>query len=432
LDELVDKSLVEVVTTDGGGRYRLLETIRRYARERLEAAGEAARVRGRHLARYIGLAEDAGPHLRGRDLFEWAALLARDAENFRAALDWAVEAELADEALRLVVALTVGPTSTGWIQTDWIETAISIPGASRHVLYPRAVAIAASGAVMRFDLDRAATLVAIAQDAQPRLDTHYPEVHLACAALAMFRGHADQARHDAEIAVDLARASQDPSALALALSFYAMTLQADRDKAAVVAEEAVRVSRDAEIPSAFIYAVFSLTSNIAQEQPARTDALFDEVADVARKLGDTWALALTVGWKMRNALVQEDWPTALRIATDAAEQDLQLGGSVQFGAYFIGASIALAHLQIPEPAAVLAGFAERFPHLTGDQDWQRLFAANDKFLLGTFGPTRAAELKAHGATLSNADAFDFLRSQCDRAVADGSKRLGGTRAHPTH
>jgi predicted ATPase len=432
LDELVDKSLVEVVTTDGSGRYRLLETIRRYARERLEAAGEATRVRGRHLARYIGLAEDAGPHLRGRDLFERAALLARDAENFRAALDWAVEADLADEALRLVMALTVGPTSTGWVQTDWVETAISIPGASRHVLYPRAVAIAATGAAMRLDLDRAATLVAIAQDAQARLDTHYPEVHLACGTLAMFHGHADQARHDAEIAVDLARASQDPSALAGALTLYATTLHADRDKAAVVAEEAVRVSRDAEIPSAFIYAVFSLTSVIAQEQPARTDALFDEVADVARKLGDTFALALTVGWKMRNALVQEDWPTALRIATDAAEQDLQLGGSVQFGAYFIGASIALAHLQIVEPAAVLAGFAERFPHLTFDQDWQRLFAANEKFLLGTFGPTRAAELKAHGATLSNAEAFVFLRSQYDRAVANGSKRLGGTRAHPTH
>jgi predicted ATPase/DNA-binding SARP family transcriptional activator len=422
LDELVDKSLVEVDATDGQRRYRLLETIRQYARERLEAAGETVRVRDGHLARYVSLAEQAGPHLRGRDVFEWVDLLRRETHNFRAALDWAVEARLADEALRLVVALTVGPTPTGWIQTDWVEAAISIPGASQQLLYPLAAATAAIGAVLGVDLERGATLVAVAQDAQTRLDAHYSHVSVAAGTLAIFQADRDQARHHARVAVDLARASQDPSELVGSLTLYSSALQPDRKEAAVVAEEAVRVARDAELASEFLYAAIMLISIIGHEQPSRTDALLDEVAEVAHKLGDRQAIAMAIGGKGGSALIREDWPTALRFATDAAELDLQLG-SIQFGIHFTGASISLAHLEIFEASAVLAGFAERFPPPTYDQQWQPLFDATDRLLLDTLGPTRTAELKAHGATLSNADAVIYLRRQREGALEDD---------HPAH
>src|SRR5262249_28152972 len=60
LSDLVDKSLVLF-----DGRYRMLETVRQYARERLLAGGEQGGLRDRHLAYYVGLAEETAPHIFG-------------------------------------------------------------------------------------------------------------------------------------------------------------------------------------------------------------------------------------------------------------------------------------------------------------------------------------------------------------------------------
>jgi predicted ATPase/DNA-binding SARP family transcriptional activator len=83
LTRLVDRSLV--VAADG--RYRLLESIAEYARERLAETGDEAEVRADHATFYEDLAERAGHHLRGTDQREWLARLDAEAANFRAALD---------------------------------------------------------------------------------------------------------------------------------------------------------------------------------------------------------------------------------------------------------------------------------------------------------------------------------------------------------
>jgi hypothetical protein len=411
LDELVDKSLVEVDATDGCGRYRLLETIRQYARERLEADGEAASARDRHLARYVDLAEEAGPYLRGRDGPEWAAVLARETDNVRAALDWAAEAKLADEGLRLVVPLTVTPTYL----PDWVELALSIPGASQHPLYPLASASVATSAALRVDLERAGRLVTVALDAQARLNTHYHQVPLAAGVYALIQGNIDQAQHEAQICVDMAWAAQDPLDISAALALRSTTRLLDSKEATLDAQEALQIARQVESPSHLLHALFVLSLAIVHEQPTRAGALVDEAAEVARKLGDRWALATADAYRARVALVQEDWPAALQASTDAAEQDFQLGGSIPLGSNFVMGSIALAHLQLFESAAVLVGVIEaRFPFPAVDQEWQSLFAGTCQLMLDTLGVSRAAELKADGASLSTADAVAFLRSECDR------------------
>ncbi|KOX30228.1 MULTISPECIES: ATP-binding protein, partial [unclassified Streptomyces] len=65
LGALVDKSLVVAGPVDGGMRYRLLETVAEYARERLVEAGERGEVERRHLAYYRELARRTDPELRG-------------------------------------------------------------------------------------------------------------------------------------------------------------------------------------------------------------------------------------------------------------------------------------------------------------------------------------------------------------------------------
>jgi tetratricopeptide (TPR) repeat protein len=107
LQSLVDKSLVEVVETDGWRRrYRLLETIRHYAFMRLEQAGEFDGVMGRFLAYLTELAERAEPELTGADPGRWFALLEAEQDNFRSGLLWAHQQATIAAELRLVGALS--------------------------------------------------------------------------------------------------------------------------------------------------------------------------------------------------------------------------------------------------------------------------------------------------------------------------------------
>ena len=89
---LVEQSLVQVAQRQGRARYRLLETIRVYARQRLSELDDPDRVRGRHLAFHVGLAGRAHAGLTGGQPEPWVARLAADLDDLRAAMDWAAEA----------------------------------------------------------------------------------------------------------------------------------------------------------------------------------------------------------------------------------------------------------------------------------------------------------------------------------------------------
>ena len=89
LTELVGKSLVVVDRGDGGRtRYRFLETVRHYSLQRLEEAGEAPALRGRHLAFFLRLAQEAEGKLTGPEQGSWSSRLSEEHENLLAALSW--------------------------------------------------------------------------------------------------------------------------------------------------------------------------------------------------------------------------------------------------------------------------------------------------------------------------------------------------------
>src|SRR5262249_47702229 len=105
---LVDKSLVafEERDPDTGGRYRMLEIVRQYAAERLQASGEADRVRARHRNWLAALAEEAEPQLTGATQQHWLRRLETEHDNLRATLAWdGAEAQGAASDLRLAGAL---------------------------------------------------------------------------------------------------------------------------------------------------------------------------------------------------------------------------------------------------------------------------------------------------------------------------------------
>ena len=100
LQSLVDKSLVR----HADERFSMLETIREFAAERLEASGEADKLRRRHADHFLALAEEAEPHLRGNPR-EWADRLGREHDNVRSGLDTLEASGEAERALRLAGAM---------------------------------------------------------------------------------------------------------------------------------------------------------------------------------------------------------------------------------------------------------------------------------------------------------------------------------------
>jgi predicted ATPase/DNA-binding SARP family transcriptional activator len=107
LGRLVDKSLVIVEADSGVGetRYRLLETIRQYALEKLVETGEASVIRDRHLDFYLSLAEKSEPYIFGHESVIWIYRLDKDLDNFRAAMEWSTNSGKAVAALRIAGSL---------------------------------------------------------------------------------------------------------------------------------------------------------------------------------------------------------------------------------------------------------------------------------------------------------------------------------------
>src|SRR5437899_1580953 len=103
---MVDKSLAQQIErANGESRFTMLETIREYALEKLEASGEKASTKRSHAAYCLVLAEDEGLEQSGVETAEWLERFALEHDNFRAGLDWLTETGDAEWGLRLGTAL---------------------------------------------------------------------------------------------------------------------------------------------------------------------------------------------------------------------------------------------------------------------------------------------------------------------------------------
>lgn len=146
LEALVEKSLVVAEERRAGGRFSLLETMRQYAAERVDA-NEARDLRARHARHFVALAEASWAGCRGVDEVEWLNRVTDEKHNLRAATAWAIEQGDVDAALRVVAHLMPYSRSRGdgevW---DWVRAALDLPGALDHRLIPRALAHAAFAA----------------------------------------------------------------------------------------------------------------------------------------------------------------------------------------------------------------------------------------------------------------------------------------------
>jgi predicted ATPase/DNA-binding CsgD family transcriptional regulator/Tfp pilus assembly protein PilF len=252
LGRLVARSLVLAQSDGDATRYRLLEPVRQFARQRLVERGELAETDRRHAAYFVALAERAAPALHGPEQARWFRALDAESDNLRSAHAWASAEGDPDVALRLAGALW-----WWWARPDrqaegraHLAAAVALPGGTGDAGRRARVLVGlAMLSLMQSDLPAAAGLardgLALAEAAGDR-----SVVARALGALGMldlFRGQAAAARARLEPALELARAVGDRFVEAWALQCLANVALQEGDPGGAVErlEESVRVGRAA-------------------------------------------------------------------------------------------------------------------------------------------------------------------------------------------
>jgi predicted ATPase/transcriptional regulator with XRE-family HTH domain len=250
---LVDKSLALAEQKDGRTRYRLLETVRQYAWERLVESGEDEAMCARHRDYFLELAETALPQLSGPEQVQWYARLEAEHDNLYAALTSCPETmEGTWAGLRMVVAL-----GSFWeVRGDWAEgrawcermlsrpetrqdpagraSALNVAGALARAQGQRALALAQLEESLKLcqDLgDRAGMALTLLNLGQARDGDEDPMPAKACyeESLGLFREIGD---------------SQGIARVLCQLAILSMRLD-DRTRAQALMEEALRMRREA-------------------------------------------------------------------------------------------------------------------------------------------------------------------------------------------
>jgi predicted ATPase/DNA-binding XRE family transcriptional regulator len=308
LQVLVDSSLVRAL--DGGGgepRFGLLETVREYALEQLEACHEVEDQCGRHAAYFLALAEQAEPQLSGADQWAWLERLDRELDNVRAALAWARSAGQLELGLRLAVALALFWEERGHVREggEWLETLMrGLAGRDEPpqlaTLQARALATTAWLAFMQGDYRRAGPLAeqSLARWRQLGRVGNSPLALNTLAFAAHFEG--DLARQEAlfQQSLALCRAQGDTRGSAAVLGWLGTERRAsgDLDAATALLEESLGLYQATGTIGGIAWVLLHLGGVAAERGEAeRARALFERSLASYQSLGDRSDVAYATG-----------------------------------------------------------------------------------------------------------------------------------------
>ena len=308
--ELVDKSLVWQAEGPGGEeasgpRFGMLETIRDFGLERLEAEGEATEASERHAVCYLAVAERAEAAFWGAGPGDWRALLEPEHDNFRLALAWSLERGETETALRMASALEplwwfVGHESEG---RRWLRRALADAG-GLPTLRARALVVGGLLAVEQGDYEEA---VALAEEGLAVGRRHGDEAAVAGATyvlgcVATNRGEEADARAHLEAALARFRALGDRGRTAWTLCDLAVlgdlgTVERPGDPAAqrraeAFCEEALGLFRALGHTAGVARALHGLAYVAYKRRDhARALALSRETLALRWELHDRWGIA---------------------------------------------------------------------------------------------------------------------------------------------
>jgi non-specific serine/threonine protein kinase len=367
LAALVDKSLVQAEDFHGSTRYRLLETVRQYAAERLaqRPGSELGETRAAHRDHYLTLVETAAPQLRGWDAAVWLDRLEVEFDNIRAALAFSVtDPHGAEPGLRLAAGLRAFVFSRGHSGEvlEALGALLGRPDARQPTRYLARALITNCKLLTHFD--RSPNIPSMAEE-----------------AITIARGLADDA-----LAAD---------ALA-ALNWFSF-LQGDLSAALARADEAVALARAAGNPTQLVVALGHRA--VFKAETGDLDASiadYQEVLSLARASGDNYTLVVTLVNLGVDQIVAGEFPAALAYLQDAIKvadahgyQHLSAAAEMNLGfAYLMNGDAASAR-------RLLVGVLDR-ARATSEMTWAHSALLGLALAAGADGdPAVAATL--HGA-----------------------------------
>ena len=258
LSQLVQKSLVEFDAE--GGRYRLLETVRQYALERLDEADEGSEARTQHLTFYVTLAQQSFWKILGPEQRTWMSRLNVERENLLTAHAWCDRAEEGGElGLRLVSAVRIY-----WLHRGLLELGYRI------------------------------TVEALARAAAKGRSLHRCWALQAAGCLSFWMGNYAEAREFGSESLGIAREIRDTESVAAVLILVGMVSQAqgERAKARAYLEEALALSREFGNQNLLAQALHALAEFHRAGNLDAAEPLYEEALVLQRELGDSYESAI--------------------------------------------------------------------------------------------------------------------------------------------
>jgi tetratricopeptide (TPR) repeat protein len=304
LSHLVDKSLVNVDSdNDESRRYRFLETVRQYARERLLQSGEAERLRDRHLAFFYELVQRAEPELTRAGQVTWLNRLHREHDNLRLALEWCLAApERGEQSLQFAAALCWFWMKRGHCREgqECLERALSASGNTPPAL--RAKALMSLGSMTFFQGDLVRSRVLLEESAtlgRAAGDLSVVGFSLGMSALAALElGDMAECVRIATEGQAAARASATPwmQGPSLACLAYQAMHEGDFDRAGRLHEEALELARRQGEKWGMGISLSDLALlRVVQQRHAEARALCAEGIVLYQELGDRLSIAWCLG-----------------------------------------------------------------------------------------------------------------------------------------
>ena len=417
LAALVARSLVVAEEQGPGTRYRLLETIRQYGEERLEAAEEAERWRARHASYYADLLGRVREHAHdpNPEVF-WAVRLGAEQDNLLTAWSWAIGTGNVGTAYKILGGFAPSEIWTTYPLALGGEAALELPGAADHPGYPLALAVAAMFASRRADVTGAEELARRAAEANARQATPDWRVEEAiCAArssIAVTTGAFADAGRLAEQTAGIARAGGDlaDASVQLNLAVANHMLLGDHSQAVRLANEALALARQIGAPALIASSLLAVGATVASSDPGQARDCLRESRELSTALG--YQSSHDLVWAASIAFLINDRAATLELGRRAI-RGLQAGGErirVGLVLYMIAGALVTTR---PEAAAIIQGAAEAY---VGES--ATLVQPISSIVTETLGDERARELRARGADMGWDQALAYALTQTTQGLSE--------------
>jgi non-specific serine/threonine protein kinase len=385
LAALVDTSLVrQREGNDGEPRFEMLETIRHYARDRLDELGDADVVRERHARRYVALAEAAEPELAGAGQLAWLSRLDDEQENVWAAAAWACEHRQVELGLRIVSALARfwSLRGRGEEARRWLDLGLAASAGVPVDVVARGVFAAGYAALGHGEFDTAEQYYRQSLELAGSIGDRKGEA-AALAQLAWLQamtGRHASARQSALVALRLSEGASDAVTASGACTALAAVARSEGDEAEAVRllERALDLRRELGDRRLIAASIVDIArADLLRRELERAGVLLDEALEHARRVDDGWTTSTALSTQGAVAAVAGDVGVAQRRFVEALELARRRGdrrlcaeclvglaavageaGDARRSARLLGAGRALRRLSDAGPSPVEAALEE--------------------------------------------------------------------------